>query len=87
MPTCLAISAGLTPASRSSRTLSALALAVGARLTETVCNRQQTGIHRLILLVIGVFILMYLGLGFVRPARSPSPFVASSAAIASSTGR
>ena len=30
MPTCLAISAGLTPASRSSRTLSAFALAVGA---------------------------------------------------------
>ena len=48
MPTCLAISAGLTPALRSSRTLSALALAVGARLTETVCNREQTGIHRLI---------------------------------------
>jgi hypothetical protein len=31
MPTCLAISPGLTPASRSSRTLSAFALAVGAR--------------------------------------------------------
>ena len=33
---------------------------------ETVCNRAQTSIHYLILLVIGVFILMYLGLGFIR---------------------
>ena len=36
--------------------------------TETVCNREQTGIHRLTLLVIGVFIFMYLGLGYVRLA-------------------
>jgi hypothetical protein len=35
---------------------------------ETVCNREQMGIHRLTLLVIGVFILMYLGLGYVRLA-------------------
>ena len=33
---------------------------------DTVCNREQAGIHRLILLVIGVFILVYLGLGYVR---------------------
>jgi hypothetical protein len=32
---------------------------------ETVCNREQTAIHRLTLLVIGVFILMYLWLGHV----------------------
>ena len=37
-------------------------------LAETVCNREQTGIHRLTLLVIGVFILLYLGLGYVRIA-------------------
>jgi hypothetical protein len=36
--------------------------------TETVCNREQRGIHRLTLLVIGVFIFMYLGLGYVRLA-------------------
>ena len=35
---------------------------------ETVCNREQRGIHRLTLLVIGVFIFMYLGLGYVRLA-------------------
>jgi hypothetical protein len=35
---------------------------------ETVCNREQTGIHRLTLLMIGVFILMYLGLGYGRLA-------------------
>jgi hypothetical protein len=35
---------------------------------ETVCNLEQTRIHRLTLLVIGVFILMYLGLGYVRLA-------------------
>jgi hypothetical protein len=35
---------------------------------ETVCNREQRGIHRLTLLVIVVFILMYLGLGYVRLA-------------------
>jgi hypothetical protein len=35
---------------------------------DTVCNREQAGIHRLILLVIGVFILVYLGLGYVRLA-------------------
>jgi hypothetical protein len=33
---------------------------------ETICNRAQTKIHHLILLVIAVFVLMYLGLGFVR---------------------
>ena len=36
--------------------------------TETVCNREQRGIHRLTLLVVGVFMLMYLGLGYVRLA-------------------
>lgn len=35
-------------------------------LAESICNRAQTGIHRLILLVIGVFMLMYLGLGYIR---------------------
>lgn len=35
---------------------------------ETVCNREQRGIHRLTLLVVGVFMLMYLGLGYVRLA-------------------
>jgi hypothetical protein len=33
---------------------------------ETICNREQTRIHHLILVVIAVFALMYLGLGFVR---------------------
>ncbi len=33
---------------------------------ETVCNRAQTRIHHLILLVIAVFMLMYLGLAVVR---------------------
>jgi hypothetical protein len=33
---------------------------------ETVCNRAQTRLHRLILLVIAVFMLMYVGLGFIR---------------------
>ena len=37
-------------------------------VTETVCNREQRGIHRLTLLVVGVFMLMYLGLGYVRLA-------------------
>jgi hypothetical protein len=35
---------------------------------ETACNREHTAIHRLTLLVIGIFILMYLGLGYVRLA-------------------
>jgi hypothetical protein len=35
---------------------------------ETICNREQRGIHRLTLLVIGVFILMYFGLGYIRLA-------------------
>jgi hypothetical protein len=34
--------------------------------TETICNRAQTGMHRLILLVIIVFMLMYLGLAVIR---------------------
>jgi hypothetical protein len=33
---------------------------------ETVCSRAYARIHHLILLVIAVFVLMYLGLGFVR---------------------
>jgi hypothetical protein len=33
---------------------------------ETICNRAQTRIHHLIVMVIAVFMLMYLGLGFVR---------------------
>ena len=32
-------------------------------LDETPCDHAQTNIHHLILLVIGVFVLMYLGLG------------------------
>ena len=32
-------------------------------LDETLCDHAQTNIHHLILLVIGVFVLMYLGLG------------------------
>jgi hypothetical protein len=35
-------------------------------LDETLCDRAQTNIHHLILLVIGVFVLMYLGLGYIR---------------------
>jgi hypothetical protein len=33
---------------------------------ETICNRARTRTHYLILVVIAVFMLMYLGLGFVR---------------------
>jgi hypothetical protein len=33
---------------------------------ESVCNRAQTRLHQLVLLVIAVFVLMYLGLGLVR---------------------
>ena len=33
---------------------------------ESICNRAQTRLHHLVLLVIAVFLLMYLGLGFVR---------------------
>jgi hypothetical protein len=33
---------------------------------ETICNRAQTGMHRLVLLVVAVFILMYLGLAVIR---------------------
>lgn len=33
---------------------------------ETICNRAQTRMHHLMLMVIAVFMLMYLGLGFVR---------------------
>jgi hypothetical protein len=33
---------------------------------ETICNRAQAMTHRLVLLVIAVFALMYLGLGYVR---------------------
>ena len=35
-------------------------------LDETLCDHAQTNIHHLILLVIGVFVLMYLGLGYIR---------------------
>jgi hypothetical protein len=34
--------------------------------TESICNRTQTRLHHLVLLVIAVFVLMYLGLGLVR---------------------
>jgi hypothetical protein len=33
---------------------------------DAICNRAQNRIHRLILVVIAVFMFMYLGLGFVR---------------------
>jgi hypothetical protein len=33
---------------------------------ETICNRAQARMHHLMLLVIAVFMLVYLGLGFVR---------------------
>jgi hypothetical protein len=33
---------------------------------ETICNRAQTRMHHLVLLVIGVFILMYVGLAVIR---------------------
>ena len=33
---------------------------------ESICNRSQARLHRLVLLVIAVFVLMYIGLGFVR---------------------
>ena len=33
---------------------------------ETICNRAHTGMHHLVLLVIAVFVLMYLGLAFIR---------------------
>jgi hypothetical protein len=35
-------------------------------LDETLCDRAQTDIHHLVLLVIAVFMLMYLGLGYIR---------------------
>ncbi len=35
-------------------------------LDETLCDPAQTNIHHLILLVIGVFVLMYFGLGYIR---------------------
>jgi hypothetical protein len=35
-------------------------------LDETLCDRAQTHIHHLILLVIVVFMLMYFGLGYIR---------------------
>jgi hypothetical protein len=35
-------------------------------LDETLCDRAQTNIHHLIVVVIGVFMLMYLGLGLIR---------------------
>jgi hypothetical protein len=35
-------------------------------LDETLCDRAQTNIHHLILLVIVVFVFMYLGLGYIR---------------------
>jgi hypothetical protein len=33
---------------------------------EALCNRAQAAIHRTMLLVVGVFMLMYLGLGYIR---------------------
>lgn len=35
-------------------------------LDEILCDPAQTNIHHLILLVIGVFVLMYFGLGYIR---------------------
>ena len=35
-------------------------------LDETLCDRAQANIHHLVLLVIAVFMLMYLGLGYIR---------------------
>ena len=35
-------------------------------LDQSLCDPAQTNIHHLILLVIGVFVLMYLGLGYIR---------------------
>jgi hypothetical protein len=35
-------------------------------LDETLCDRAQTNIHHLILLVVAVFVLIYLGLGWIR---------------------
>src|SRR6478752_3772961 len=35
-------------------------------LDETLSDHAQTNIHHLILLVIGVFVLMYVGLGYIR---------------------
>ena len=37
-------------------------------LDGTLCDRAQTNIHHLVLLVIAVFMLMYLGLGYIRLA-------------------
>jgi len=37
-------------------------------LDETLCDRAQTDIHHLVLLVIAVFMLIYLGLGYIRLA-------------------
>ena len=37
-------------------------------LDETLCDPAQTNIHHLVLLVLAVFMLMYLGLGYVRLA-------------------
>ena len=37
-------------------------------LDETLCDPAQTNIHHFVLLVIAVFMLMYLGLGYVRLA-------------------
>jgi hypothetical protein len=34
--------------------------------SESICNRAQTRIYHLILVVIAVFVLMYLGLGHIR---------------------
>ncbi len=33
---------------------------------ESICNQAQTRLHQLVLLVIGVFVLMYVGLSLVR---------------------
>jgi hypothetical protein len=34
--------------------------------TETICNRAQARMHQLVLLMIGVFMFMYLGLALIR---------------------
>ena len=37
-------------------------------LDDTLCDPAQTNIHHLVLMVIVVFMLMYLGLGYIRLA-------------------
>jgi hypothetical protein len=35
-------------------------------MRSTLCDHAQTNIHHLVLSVIAVFVLMYLGLGYIR---------------------